>query len=125
MLLIDNSYLYLVTTNPFLSNFTSFYIHTSDKCLCGIISSETESAECIRANRQGPDDDRVSIDCYGDASRVSIMGYTFDSSSSGSNGDDGGAGGGWVDGKGYTGHDDVLFTTYTVSKKGTDDYYIF
>lgn len=92
--------------------FTFFeLVYPSDKCFCGIISSETENGVCIRANRQGPDDDRVSIDCYGDVSRVSIKGKSFDSSSKGYNSYDDYKSGGFNDG--YTGHDDALFTTYT------------
>jgi hypothetical protein len=91
-------------------------VYPSDKCFCGVISSETEIGVCIRANRQGPDDDRVSIDCYGDVSRVSIKGHSFDSSFEGYNRNDDNESGDFNDG--YTGLDDALFTIY---KEVADD----
>lgn len=100
-----------------------FFVYLSDKCFCGIISSETESGVCKRASSQGPDDDRVRIDCNGDVSRVSIKGKSFDSTSKGYNRNDDDNSGG--DDDGYTGHDDVLFAIYRVNKQEEDDYYIF
>ncbi len=77
----------------------------------------------MRAARQGPDDDRVRLDCNGDVSRVSIKGKSFDSSSKGRNRNDDDSSGGYNDG--YSGHDDVLFAIYRVNKQQEDDYYIF